>query len=45
MTTTIAFSRQIDVGSRASTAKYWENLVLVVFRILESKALYWQVRS
>ena len=45
MTTAIAFSRQNDVGSRASTAKYWENLVLVVVLVLESKAVYRQMRS
>jgi len=34
---TIKFSRQNDAASRASTAKYWENLVLVVVLVLESK--------
>ena len=29
-----------DVGSRARTTKYWENLVLVVVLVSESKALY-----
>ena len=45
MTTAIAFSRQNDVGSRASTAKYWENLAPVVVLVLESKALYRRMRS
>ena len=41
MTTATTFSRQNDAGSRASTTYYWENLVLVVVLVLESKALYW----
>ena len=40
MTTAITFSRQNDVGSRVSTTQYWENLVLLVVHIWESKALY-----
>jgi len=40
MTTTVTFSRQNDAGSRASTTQYWENLVLVVVLVSESKALY-----
>ena len=40
MTTATTFSRQNDAGSRASTTYYWENLVLVVVLVLESKALY-----
>ena len=39
MTTAITFSRQDDAGSRASTTKYWENLVLEVVLALESKGL------
>ena len=39
MTTAITFSRQNDAGSRASNTYYWENLVLVVVIVLESKAL------
>ena len=34
------FSRQIDAGSRVSNTQYWENLVLVVVLVSESKALY-----
>ena len=33
------FSRQIDAGSRTNTTYYWENLVLVIVLVLESKAL------
>ena len=40
MTTAITFSRQNDVGSRACTTQYWENIVLVVVLVSESKALY-----
>ena len=40
MTTAITFSRQNDAGSRKSTTQYWENLVLVVVLIFESKALF-----
>ena len=40
MTTATTFSRQNDVGSRASTTQYWENLVVVVVLVSESKALY-----
>ena len=39
LTTATMFSRQNDVGSCACTTYYWENLVLVVVLILESKAL------
>ena len=42
MTTATTFSRQNDAGSRASTTQYWENLVLVVVLVLESKALYYE---
>ena len=41
MTTTITFSRQNDGSLRACIPPYWENLVLVVVRVLESKGLYW----
>ena len=39
VTTATTFSRQNDAGSHASTTYYWENLVLVVALILESKGL------
>ena len=39
MTTATTFSRQNDAGSHASTTQYWENLVLEVVLVLESKAL------
>ena len=39
MATATTFSRQNDAGSRAHTAWYWNNLVLVVVLVLESKAL------
>ena len=39
MTTVSRFSRQNDVSLRALNAVLWENLVLVVAIILESKAL------
>ena len=45
MTTAIAFSRQNDAGSRTNTANYWENLVLVVVLVLDSKAPYREMRS
>ena len=41
----ITFSRQNDVCSRACTSQYWENLVLVVVFVLESKALHWRLRN
>ena len=44
MTTAIKFSRQNDAGSRVSTTYYWQNLVLVVVLVSESKALYFSVR-
>ena len=44
MTTAITFSRQNDAGLRACTTYYWENLVLVVVLVLESKALYFNVK-
>ena len=39
MTTAITFSRQNDAGSRVSNTQYWENLVLLVVLVLESKGL------
>ena len=39
MTTATTFSLQTNAGSRASTTYYWENLVLVVVLVLESKGL------
>ena len=44
MTTAIKFSRQNHAGSRVSTTYYWQNLVLVVVLVSESKALYFSVR-
>ena len=45
MTTYVTFSRQNVAGSRASTTKRLENLVLivVVVIVLESKALYYNI--
>ena len=43
MTTATTFSRQYGVGSHACTTYYWENLLLVVVLILESKALYFDL--
>ena len=40
MTTVTHFSRQNDAGLRALTFVLWENFVLVVVLVLESKALY-----
>ena len=40
LTMATTFSRQNDAGSRARTSWYWENLVLEVVLILESKAVY-----
>ena len=40
MTTAITFSRQ-NAGPRASNTQYWENLVLVVVVVFESRALWW----
>ena len=37
MTTVSRFSRQNDAGLRALNVVLWENLVLVVFLVLESK--------
>ena len=39
MTTAITFYRQNDAGSRVSNTQDWENLVLVVVLVSESKAL------
>ena len=39
--TATTFSRQNDAGSRVNNTQYWENLVLVVVLVLESKALYY----
>ena len=39
LTTGTPFSRQNDAGSRVSNTQYWENLVLVVVLVSESKAL------
>ena len=40
MTSVSRFSRQNDVGLRALNLALWENLVLVVVLVLQSKALY-----
>ena len=40
MTKAIIFFRQNDAGSRASNTYYWENLVLVVVPVLDSKGFY-----
>ena len=37
MTTVTMFSRQNDAASRASATYYWENVVLLVVLVLESK--------
>ena len=39
MTTVSRFSRQNDVGLNELNVDLWENLVLVVVLVLESKAL------
>ena len=39
VTTATTFSRQNDAGSRTCTTYYWENLVLVIVLVLESKGL------
>ena len=39
MTTVSSFPRQNDAGFRALNVVLWENLVLVVVLVLESKAL------
>ena len=38
--TATTFSHQNDAGARVRTTQYWENLVLVVVLVSESKALY-----
>ena len=43
MTTAITSSRQNDAATRASTTYYWENLVLIVVLVLESKGLHWKM--
>ena len=45
MTTAITFSCQNDADSRVSNTQYWENLVLVVVLVSESKALKWKKRE
>ena len=45
MTTATTFTRQNDIGSRMSNTQYWENLVLVVVLVSESKALYHRIRK
>ena len=45
MTTAIKFSRQIDAGSSVSNTQNWENVILVVVLVSESKRLYFSVRS
>ena len=45
MTTAIKFSRQIDAGSSVSNTQSWENVILVVVLVSESKRLYFSVRS
>ena len=42
MTTVSRFPRQNDVGLRALNVVRWENLVLVVVLVLESKGLYYE---
>ena len=39
MTTVSRFSHQNDIGFRALNVVLWENLVLVVILVLESKGL------
>ena len=45
MTTVLRFFRQNDVGLRALNVALWENLVLVVVLVLESKALYYLTKT
>ena len=40
MTTAITFSRKSNARPNVSNTQYWENLVLVVVLVSESKALY-----
>ena len=44
MTTVSRFSRQNDAGLRALNVALWENLVLVVVLVLESKGPYYNKR-
>ena len=39
MTTATTISRQNDADSRVSTTQFWENLVIEVLLVVESKAL------
>ena len=39
MTPATTFSHRNDADSRARNAQYWENLVLLVVLVLESKGL------
>ena len=41
MTTATSFSHQNDAGSRMCNTRYWENLILVVVLVLESKTHLW----
>ena len=43
MTTVLRSPRQNDVGLQVLKVVLWENLVLVVVLVLESKALYWSL--
>ena len=43
-TVSITFSHQSDAGSRTRAYWYWENLVSVVFLVLEFNALYYWAR-
>ena len=45
MTTLSRFSRQNDAGLGALNVVLWENLVLVVVLVLESKGPYWYLRA
>lgn len=40
MAITFTFSRQNDFGSHARATQYWENVVLAVVLVLESKDIY-----
>ena len=44
MTTVSGFSRQNDTGLRVLNVVQWENLVLVVVLVLESKGPYYGAR-
>ena len=45
MATAITFSCRNDIVSSACTTKDWEDLVLVVVFVLESKSIYWATAS